>query len=170
MDRVTPRAADLPVDRISLLADPGSRLAAVTLDAALPFVPQLSILGLGIAVQSADLVRASGWVGWGVAALVLVVDLVLLARYGQTIGKRIVGIRIVRTNGERASLGRLFVLRTLLPTGIGLVPIVGFLFGAADTLAIFSTDRRTLHDRIADTIVIDLRAPLPEPSLAEVFS
>jgi uncharacterized RDD family membrane protein YckC len=39
-----------------------------------------------------------------------------------------------------------------------------------DLLLVFTGDRRTLHDHMAGTIVIDLRAPLAKPDLAEVFA
>ena len=40
---------------------------------------------------------------------------VQLHRTGQTLGKKIVGVRIVRTDGSRASLGRIFLLRYMVP-------------------------------------------------------
>lgn len=88
----------------------------------------------------------------GLVAL-LVIDLILLHRHGQTLGKRLCGIRIVRSNGRRTGLGRLFGLRYLLAQGVlGMVP----LFSLIDTLFIFGQDKRCLHDLIADTIVVDV--------------
>lgn len=165
------RAADAALDLRSPLADPGSRLGAVAIDALLPAAPQLVLVPLGIFVESASMIRASTWLGWAAVAVFFLVDLVLLHRYGQTIGKRVMGLRIVRANGEKASLGRLFWLRTMLPGAIGVIPILGWLFSLVDTLTIFSVDRRTIHDRMADTVVIDLRAPLGAPEkLEEVFT
>ena len=84
-----------------------------------------------------------------------VYQLVLLYRSGQTVGKKIVGIRIVRPDGGRASFPRLLFLRYLVPGLIGAIPLVGFLFALVDALFIFAEDRRTLHDKIADTIVVN---------------
>jgi uncharacterized RDD family membrane protein YckC len=164
-----PRAPDLASDARSPIADPGARLAAVLIDTLLPFAPQLLALFAGALLGSGTIVRAGSWLGGGLTVLFFVIDLVLLHRFGQSIGKRVMGLRIVRTSGERASLGRLFWLRTVLPGAIGVVPVIGWAFGLADTLAIFSTDRQTLHDRIADTIVVDLRARAASPKVDDVF-
>lgn len=91
----------------------------------------------------------------GAALGVLVVQLLLLHRHGQTIGKMLVGVRIVRVDGSRAALGRLFGLRWLLPGVIASVPVAGPIFSIADVLFIFRADRRCLHDLIADTIVVE---------------
>lgn len=81
--------------------------------------------------------------------------LVLLYRSGQTIGKKIVGIRIVRTDGSRAGLLRILGLRYVVPGLIGAIPFLGFFFVLADALVIFGEARRCIHDYIADTIVVD---------------
>jgi uncharacterized RDD family membrane protein YckC len=78
----------------------------------------------------------------------------LLATQGQTIGKKLVGLRVVRSNGERASFGRLFGLRYLLNGAISLVPFVGIFYTLVDALMIFRQSHQCLHDNIADTIVI----------------
>ena len=38
------------------------------------------------------------------------------------------------------------------------IPMIGSLVSLVDILLIFAQDRRTLHDHIADTIVIDAEA------------
>jgi len=169
VDPVT-RAAGAKLDTSSPLADPSARLAAAAIDVILPAVPIAILLPLGIGVSSPALVHASSWGGWALSAILFVVDLVLLHRYGQTIGKRVMGLRIVRTDGSRASLGRIFWARMIAPGVLATIPLLGWIFELVDLLTIFAVDRRTLHDRMADTIVIDLRAPLASPSLADVFS
>lgn len=82
-------------------------------------------------------------------------QLILLHREGQTLGKKLVGIRIVRLDGSRAGLGRIFALRYLVPGLIGAIPILGGLFSLADYLFIFGAEKRCIHDLIADTIVVD---------------
>lgn len=77
-------------------------------------------------------------------------------KYGQTIGKRLLNLRVVMTDGSPVSLGRLFFLRNVV--GIGLVqsvPYVGTVLFFVDALMIFGASRRTLHDLIGGTIVID---------------
>jgi uncharacterized RDD family membrane protein YckC len=70
---------------------------------------------------------------------------------GQSIGKRITGIKITRTDGSRASLGRIFWLRNVVNGLLSLIP----LYGLIDALFIFAETRQCLHDKIADTIVIN---------------
>jgi uncharacterized RDD family membrane protein YckC len=88
-----------------------------------------------------------------VLALIAVTTL-LVYRNAQTIGKKIVGIKIVRTDGSRASLARIFWLRYLISTVIMYVPYIGGLYGLVDACMIFGEQRRCCHDYIADTIVI----------------
>ena len=76
----------------------------------------------------------------------------LLARYGQTIGKRLLKIRIVNEHGYRKpTLNRSFFVREC---GIYLLqwfPILPLL----DVLWIFGKSRKCLHDHWSRTIVID---------------
>ena len=69
---------------------------------------------------------------------------------GQSIGKKLLGIKVVRTDGSPASLGRLIWLRNVVNGLIGIIP----LYGIIDALFIFGESRQCLHDKIADTIVI----------------
>jgi uncharacterized RDD family membrane protein YckC len=86
-----------------------------------------------------------------------IINCVLLYLNGQTIGKRLLSIKIVRTDGSRAGLLRIIILRflpILIFSNIGpqLWNISVLLF---DNLLIFQKSRRCLHDLIADTIVIE---------------
>jgi uncharacterized RDD family membrane protein YckC len=78
----------------------------------------------------------------------------LLARNGQTIGKKLLGIKVVRVDGSPVSLFRVFFLRYVCNTFLTLIPVAGSLYSLVDVLMIFSESRRTVHDHIADTIVI----------------
>ena len=97
-------------------------------------------------------------IGLSVIAMLalFVYTLILLAREGQTLGKRAIGIRIVRTDGERASLGRLIGLRYIAPGLVGAIPYVGWAFSLANILWIFGEERRCLHDHFADTMVVNV--------------
>ncbi len=97
-------------------------------------------------------------IGLSVIALLglFVYTLMLLSREGQTLGKRIIGIRIVRTDGERVSLGRLIGLRYFAPGLVGAIPYVGWVFSLANILWIFGEERRCLHDHFADTMVVNV--------------
>jgi len=80
----------------------------------------------------------------------------LLVRRGQTLGKILLGVRIVRPDGSRAGAARLLGLRYLLGFVIAMIPIIGVIYGLVDSLLIFRESRRCLHDQIADTIVVQL--------------
>ena len=90
-----------------------------------------------------------------VGALVwIAITVVLVKRNGQTLGKKLLGIKVVRSDGSRASLGRIFWLRNVVTLIIGMIPLLGIFFVLADILMIFGEARRCIHDRIADTIVV----------------
>jgi uncharacterized RDD family membrane protein YckC len=78
----------------------------------------------------------------------------LVAANGQSIGKRMVGIKVVRTDGSRASFARIFLLRNVLNGLPNLLPYVGWLYQLIDPLLIYQESRQCLHDKLADTIVV----------------
>jgi uncharacterized RDD family membrane protein YckC len=150
------------------LAGRGTRLAAVILDGILGFIlftPAYVVNFTAIAQQSRGnplagwvvLAKSGGWfyVGLLGALLVLTIDLILLSRNGQTIGKKLLGIKVVRVDGSPVSLFRVFFLRYVCNTFLTMIPLIGPIYSLVDCLMIFSESRRTVHDRIADTIVID---------------
>jgi uncharacterized RDD family membrane protein YckC len=68
---------------------------------------------------------------------------------GQTLGKMAVAIRIVRSDGRSVDVGA------------ALLRLIGYLFSAllffaGFVMIAFDRQRRGLHDRLADTIVVDL--------------
>ncbi len=76
-----------------------------------------------------------------------------LASSGQSIGKRMLRLRVVRTDGSPASLARIVFLRN------GVIVLLGSLCGVVslvDALMIFGEERRCLHDQLADTIVVNV--------------
>ena len=91
----------------------------------------------------------------GFTLFVLVQGYLLGAR-GQTVGKALLGMRIVRPDGARASALRLLGGRFGVGGILGLVPVVGPIYGVVESLFIFRSSRRCLHDQIADTIVIKI--------------
>ena len=81
-------------------------------------------------------------------------NVMFVSRNGQSIGKKITGIKVVRSDGSKASLGRIFWLRNVIGAVLGLIPMVGYAFALVDSLMIFGQPRQCLHDKFADTIVI----------------
>lgn len=78
----------------------------------------------------------------------------LLMKHGQTIGKRLIGTRIVGLDGKILPFGRLIGLRYLPIQVMVAIPLVGSIIGLVDALFIFRDDRRCLHDLIAGTRVV----------------
>lgn len=78
----------------------------------------------------------------------------LLAKDGQSIGKKVMGIKIVRSDGSHADFTRILV-RRLAPVYVAqIIPFVGALLVTIDALFIFRDSKQCLHDQIADTIVV----------------
>src|SRR5690606_1805767 len=100
------------------------------------------------------LVSTAGIISMLLLAVLLFMTLVLVHRYGQTIGKRMLGIRVVRSDGSRATLGRIFWLRNFVNGLPSAIPFVGNFYFFVDSLFIFGPRRQCLHDLIADTIVV----------------
>ena len=71
-------------------------------------------------------------------------------RNGQTLGKKMLGMKVVRKDGAPVSLGRIFWLRNVINGLIGIIP----LYALIDHVFIFGESRQCLHDKIADTIVV----------------
>lgn len=149
------------------LADRGTRLGAVILDGLVIGVP-VGVCAIVAAIAAGANKSAPGRnVGVLVAASLMacvliatiIVNFIWLRRYGQTVGKRWLKIKIVRNDGTQAGLARIFFLRMLPLSVVGgllnlLFPFSSYLIRIADALFIFRDDRRCVHDLIADTKVV----------------
>ena len=132
----------------------GTRLGAAILDAIvagvmvyLPLLPLLAMTGdsgAGSWALGFMLLSVIGCLAW------LSLTFEFVRRNGQTIGKKLVGIKVIRSDGSRASLGRIFWLRNFVNALLGIVP----LYALIDHLFIFGEARQCLHDKLADTIVV----------------
>jgi uncharacterized RDD family membrane protein YckC len=161
------------------LAGRGARLGAAVVDILIgmaimygPLIVSGDLMRLmrvlrGESVATADLFNPTTWMIILVLLLVwAAVAIVLVHRNGQSVGKKLLGIKVVRSDGSRASLGRIFWLRNFVNSLIGMVagwvlvivllpsPLGSTLYALVDHLFIFGEKRQCLHDRIADTIVI----------------
>jgi uncharacterized RDD family membrane protein YckC len=82
------------------------------------------------------------------------INYVPLNKTGQTVGKKLVNIRITDLQGNKPDVSTI-ILKRYLPVQIaGQVPIVGGLVSLVDALFIFRKDRRCVHDLIAGTQVM----------------
>lgn len=145
------------------LANRSTRLAAAALDfifAMVCFIPVGFFVGFSNLAQivtsqsqGSDL-HMQMFLLYG-AIPVLVVQGILLSLRGQSVGKLLLKIRIVRTPGETpARFVHAFLLRMIVPAILGVIPLIGSLFSIVDVLFIFRADRRCIHDLIAGTAVV----------------
>ena len=154
----TAAIADVQADAAPELGGRGARLVAVIIDGLI----QGAIYWVIMLVAFKGLDPRSGRAGVGLIAgqfvlgfvLFVLVQGYLLHTEGQTIGKKLLGLRIVRSSGERATLGRLFGLRYLVGWILVMIPFLGMIYALVDCLLIFRGSRQCLHDNIADTIVV----------------
>ena len=137
----------------------GVRLAAVILDGIVVMVAVyvpivVGLVAAGSAPSETKNPRAL-LVGLGVAAIGFLLWVAFTIMYvsanGQTIAKKWLSIKVVRADGTAATLGRIFWLRNFLNVALSLIP----LYSIIDSLFIFSESRQCLHDKIADTIVVN---------------
>jgi len=87
---------------------------------------------------------------------VLAINYKFLVSSGQTIGKKIVGTKIVTMEGELPTMKGHFLIRLaiyLLPSNI---PVVGQLFPLVNACFIFGKERRCIHDLVAKTKVVNV--------------
>ncbi|GJQ62020.1 MAG: hypothetical protein SCALA702_10730 [Melioribacteraceae bacterium] len=88
-------------------------------------------------------------------SLFLLLNGYFLYKYGQTIGKRLLKIKIVSVDNTRTPFIRVYWLRYFLFALCSGVPVLGFFFSIFDPLLIFRKDRRCLHDILAGTKVVE---------------
>jgi len=146
------------------LAGWGSRVGATLLDTLILSVPVIALVIVVVAVAAGSDTGAVatgivGFLAYLLAALFYAPVLMARdgARNGQTWGKQIVGIRVVRDNGQPFDIGsgfvREFAVKGLLFGGVGSA------FGGIPTLIdwlwpLWDDENRTLHDMIVKTHVM----------------
>ncbi len=145
------------------LASRGARLGAAVLDTiivmfaiSVPAVAGVVLMGQAEKGEGDDVSVAAVlcFVLAGVVMIGLLVwNAVWLTKYGQTLAKRMLKIRIVSfPEGRNAGFVKAFLLRTVVNAIINqVVP----LYGIVDACFIFRQDQRCLHDLIADTTVVE---------------
>ncbi|MES2674498.1 MAG: RDD family protein [Pseudomonadota bacterium] len=80
----------------------------------------------------------------------------LLVKTGQTMGKRIIGIKIVDLNGRVPTLKQHLLKRYAVYFLPGQIPVVGYIFPIVNLLSIFGEERRCIHDYVAGTKVVQV--------------
>jgi len=121
-------------------------------DAADPSQPAAEAEPSVVTIMIARLVLFVVFTVMGWLMFLLVNGYTLFSR-GQTIGKLVVGAKIVDSESNVPNLAKVAFLRYLLPTLLSqLIP----LFGLIDTLLIFGQERRCVHDYMAGTYVVNI--------------
>lgn len=142
------------------LAGRGARLGAAILDSLIGAISSAPLLmGANFeALAARDLSNAFSATGMVATmilwAVLIAITIYLVHKNGQTIGKKIVGIKVVRSDFSRASLSRIFWLRNVVNALPGLIPYIGNFYGLIDHLFIFGERRQCVHDKIAGTVVV----------------
>ncbi|MEO7326633.1 MAG: RDD family protein [Dokdonella sp.] len=159
------RVSDVSHEGEQELADRGTRLGAAILDGLVVGGP-VALIAIAAAIAIPSYKQAGGGqpnpflfglLGFAIFAVMIgiaVVNMVLLHRHGQTLAKRWLNIKIVRTDGSPCSLLRIIFARFLPVALLGAIPLIGYFISLVDSLLIFRQDYRCLHDHFADTIVV----------------
>jgi uncharacterized RDD family membrane protein YckC len=149
-----------PQDGAAELATLGQRLGAVLVEFLIAVPGAILVaLGAGMQEQSGD---GPGMVGIAMLAVgtvyllgLLVYNLVRLTTHGQSIGKQVLKIRIVKIEDDsNPGFVKAVLLRGFVNGLIGAVPVLGPIYSLVDICFIFTQSRRCIHDLIAGTRVV----------------
>ena len=145
------------------LASRGNRLLASIIDTLLQMLVLFPLLFLFGVIDSFATMATMGF-GMNLLILVMGVGVYLLLhghllnKNGQTIGKKLMGIRIVDFNdGSHPGLQNILLKRQLPWFAISVIPVLGSILSLINVLLIFREDHRCLHDLMAGTKVIVAR-------------
>ncbi|MGI8328372.1 RDD family protein [Actinomadura scrupuli] len=146
-------------------AEPAQRLVARIIDTLLVALPVVLVTRATLPRVTAEIVASVG-----LAFLLVVYDSVQHARWGQTVGKRLTGIRVVSVpaEGTGGAPGRPRPAQALLRAAVYAVPIAarsvpvlgaiaGIFWVTNAGLLLERPRRQALHDRIAGTAVVSIR-------------
>ena len=153
------RVQDVAAPRAALvLAERSSRLGAAIVDSLIFTVMVYAPILIGAAIGGgAGSDNAAGpvllLVGLTVTGFIVWAWLTLrqMNATGQSLAKKRFNIKVVRADGSPASLGTLVWKRNVLTWLLSVLPLYGFI----EVLFIFGEKRQCLHDRMADTIVVE---------------
>ena len=138
------------------LAGPGKRFAGAFVDGLLLFAVSTAVTAAAVFTTSFARGGAGGSIGTMAAAFLLspllwfLYDGLMTASGGQTLGKKLAGTKVVTPEGGEITTGAAW-LRAGSRVVMGLTRVLGLV----DALFVYSDRRRTLHDRIAKTVVVN---------------
>lgn len=155
------------------LAGLGSRFMAALVDSLLIVLLQVLVLGLTVALAFRDLSASSELLGWTSLVLGLVGFVLLWGYYiffellwnGQTPGKRWVGLRVLRPNGQPIT-----IVEVLIRNLVRLVDFLPAAYGAGIVCMFIDARARRLGDLAAGTMVVWERSALSVDALVETVA
>ena len=152
-----PETSD-PMNSPSPLASRWSRLGASLLDTLIMIVILIPLMFLtGYFDKFTALTEPSYFDGllYSLLGIVffMIINFKFLLSQGQTIGKKVVGIRITGLGGEKIDVP-IIAKRYGFYFLVGQIPIIGGIISLVNVLFIFGQDKRCLHDLVAGTKVV----------------
>ena len=148
-----------PPVRQDALASVGQRALAQALDGLVLLLPAFLVVYLTtgeiLASVNDDSKGSQLWATFILVILQITYNTVCVALWGATLGKRIVGLRVVnQTDGGPVSFNYAAV-RALIPSAAGLIPVIGMAAPIVIYMrAFFHPLRKGWHDQAAGTIVV----------------
>ncbi len=143
----------LPPD-VDWRASLGSRLAARLVDALVLAVPSTAVT-LAVVDLDADQIEVPLWIRAATLLLAAVYEIACVALTGQTVGKRLLRIKVVDVTTGRPPRLDGASIRYLVPSVPALLPGIGAVITVVVYLsAAWSPTRQGWHDRAAGTVVV----------------
>lgn len=159
---VGPARAGIPSSRV---AGVGKRIGGAIIDGI--FVMIGLAVGIGLSVASvaimgppaedaAPFATVGFWLIMVGAAIPTIINYVMVSKSGQTLGKKMVGTVMVDIDsGTPVGFGQGIFKRSMVFGFITGIPIIGPLIALVDIGFLFTENHQTLHDRLANTLVVD---------------
>lgn len=123
----------------------GVRFVAALVDGVLLFIVSF-IIGLPVGLVFGDNASSvASILGWAISISYYVV---YQQKYGQTIGKKAMKIKVVNAEGKTPTMFTFFLREIIGKVISGLILLIGYL------MVIWDAKKQALHDKIANTYVV----------------
>ncbi len=141
------------------LASRWARLGASIIDSIIMMVVLVPVMYLTGGFDGIMEGRQPGFVySFGIGILSFIVFFAINYRFlvanGQTIGKKVLEIKIVDLNGNVPAFQPQLLIRYAVYLLSGQIPVVGQIFSIVNVLFIFGKEKRCIHDLAAKTKVV----------------
>lgn len=127
----------------------GQRIVAVIIDGLLTGLAGGLIAGIGVSLMSSNPGQMSPLMSYIFTPLILLYYIVLEAMYGQTVGKMVINIMVVKKDGSECGWDGSLIRNILRPIDA----FFGYLVGLITILA--SDDSQRIGDHAAKTLVVE---------------